>query len=101
MNVVDGEKLTAQVVNPALDRLKGELLPELDAILQRNIGTLTGAVHGAIDSAIAGLGGLLYKVDGDAAKLLAGLDGWTLEIEVPKISIRLSGPGAKALPPGV
>lgn len=92
MNVIDEKRLTEEVVNPALDRLKAEIIPALDAALARNVGALTGSVRSAIDSGLAGLGTLLFQADGDVAKLLAGLDGWTLEVEVPKITIRLTGP---------
>lgn len=101
MNVIDGEKLTKEVVDPALNRLEGEIIPALDEVLQRNIATLTGSVHGAIDSALAGLGTLLFQADGDVAKLLAGLDGWTLEVEVPKIKITLTGPGQLTPPKAI
>ncbi len=66
MNLLDEKKLAAEVVNPALDRIQQQIIPALEAALLR-----------VVSSAVNGFGA-------------AGLDGFVLEIEIPKITIRLT-----------
>jgi hypothetical protein len=91
MDLIDEQKITALVVNPALDRIKTEIIPAFEAIAQKTVADVATALQASIGGALIGISRLIEEVDGDASKLLDGLDGWSLQIQV-----RLTRPKAGA-----
>jgi hypothetical protein len=53
---------------------------------------LQAASNTLLSSAVQSLQATVDKANVDLAATIAGLDGWTLEITIPPISIKLSRP---------
>ena len=101
MNVVDGKALTTDLVNPALERLKGEVIPELDATLQKAIASAELAIGRQVAGILTGAAGLLMQAASLVPEVADSLDGRTLDASV-QVSIRLSkAPAPPTIQPDV
>ncbi len=96
MNVLDEKKITDEVINPALDRLHGEIIPALRTALDASVSTALENAAATGKLLITELANeadkLLQMSKGDIADVLNSLDGWTLEI-----SVRLTKPKVKGV----
>jgi hypothetical protein len=97
MDVIDERKLSDVVVNPALDRIEKEVIPQM----KQQADAILAEVSNIINGTLAGLQSMTDAIWVNLAKSIAGLDGWTLTVEmppiaIPPVTIRLNGPkGAK------
>jgi hypothetical protein len=72
----------------------------LDEVVDRAVRSLTVILDGEVTKLGNLSGGMLQglqavedKAASDLAKLLASLDGWTVEVTIPPIRVRLTAPG--------
>ncbi len=103
MNVIDEKALRTEVTDPLVNRINSEVIPNLEAAVGRVVPMLEAAISRQVAGLIGGIvtagARLLEQADTDVAGILSGLDGWTHQIEIPKITIRLTGPGQGLTPP--
>lgn len=93
MDVIDEKKLTELVVNPMLDRIEKEVIPQVKAQADAILASASNVINGTL----VGLQAITDKAGADLAGIIAGLDGWTLTVEmppiaIPPVTIRLNGP---------
>jgi hypothetical protein len=87
LDLLNTQAIDANVVDPALDRLKAEIIPELEAVIQRRIDSAIEEVSNVIKGILLGAQGIEDKTLADVQKLVAGLDGWTVSISLPPIQV--------------
>lgn len=92
MNAIDNEKLSSVNINPALDRLKNEIIPTLQAAMRSELNNGILQLSNVVQGALLAVQATEDKAAADVRGLLAGLDGWTLDITIPPITIRLTTP---------
>ncbi len=85
-----------QTIDEAVDRLKAAGDELVDRAVLQLHGTLAPLTV-QVNDAVTGLLNTALKLSADFQKTIAGLDGWTLEIEfqpivIPSVTIRLSKP---------
>ncbi len=90
MNLVDEKKLEAAVIR---------VVPVLEAAVSRQIADASNRMALQLGGFLTGASEILQDADGKVSNLLAGLDGWTLQIEIPPITLRLTAPPQQGLTP--
>ncbi len=93
MDVIDEGKLRDVLVNPMLDRIEKEVIPSLKA----QADAIVAEASTIINATLGVLQAIADKAGADLAGIIAGLDGWTLTvemppIEIPPVTIRLNEP---------
>jgi hypothetical protein len=98
MDILNEQKLKDSLVDPALDRIEKEVIPELKAQADAILAEASNVLHGTL----VGLQAMADAIWVNLAKSIAGLDGWTLTVEmppivIPPVTIRLRGPKTGAV----
>lgn len=91
MNMIDEQAVTDKIVNPALDRVKNEILPAIEATGEQLSRIAAANVQQAIvksaDQAMVDLAALLTKTVSDLHGLLDRLNGISLPIKANGVII--------------
>jgi hypothetical protein len=96
MDVLNEQQLASVVVNPALDRLKTEIIPAIQAAARAELDHAMLQASNIISAALQGAQATEDKAAHDVVAILAGFDGWTATITIPPITIRLGAPKGAA-----
>jgi hypothetical protein len=88
MDLIDEQKVANVIINPALDRLEKEVIPQLRDVLTEVVAKMSTVA----DTLVADVSVVELSAAADLRRLVAGFDGWTLTIQVPPITIRLNAP---------
>lgn len=96
MSLIDGKEigagLDATLADPLVNRVRDELIPALQTAVAVSVDRAAAQLSNIVAAALQGIQATEDKAATDVRGLLAGLDGWTLEITVPPITIRLTAP---------
>lgn len=77
-----------QTLNEAVDRAH----QAGDEVVDRADSEISAAIASALKTLLDGVQSALSAATADVAKTIASLDGWTLQITVPPVTIRLTKP---------
>ena len=97
MDLLNTQAIDANVIDPLLNRLKAELIPQLEAVIQRRVDSAIEQASNVIHGVLVGVQGIEDKSATDVRGILASLDGWTVQVALPPIqlgpvTIRLTKP---------
>ena len=90
--IPDGKELSVDLINPALDKIRAETVPAIQAAVRAELNNAIGQVSNVLAGVILGIQGTEDKAAADVRTIITGLDGWKLQIDIPPITLRLSGP---------
>lgn len=96
-NIVDEKALREQLVVPVLQQIAEQTIPALRNALDESVDRAIGQISNVLRGETIGLQAVTDKIVHDLDALLARQDGWTVEIEVPRVVIRLRKPGAASV----
>lgn len=94
LDVLDTKAITENVVNPALDRLKGEIIPELEAVIQRRLDSAITELSNTIHGTLVGVQGIADSTTAKlepVLKLATDLQGLVNELQ--QLVAKLNGGG--------
>jgi len=92
LDVINEEKLASVVINPALDRVQHDVIPELFKGVGAAIDGLRDNIANTIKNALSGAEFLLKTANNDLNAAIDRLDGAEIEIgpiEVPAFTVKL------------
>lgn len=92
MDILNTQAIDSNVIDPLLNRLKAEIIPALEGVIQRQANSGALQLSNIVQGTLLGIQATEDKAAADVRGLLAGLDGWTLDITIPPITLRLSAP---------
>ena len=96
MDVLNEAEIARLIVAPALDKIRTETIPALQAAVREELNNAVVQLSNVLNGALLAVQGTEDKAAHDVAALVAGLAGWTLDISIPPIMIRLSAPKEKS-----
>jgi hypothetical protein len=99
LDLLNTQAIDANVVDPMLDRLKAEIVPALEAVIQRRVDSAIEQASKTVHEALVGIQSIEDRAVSDAEGIIATLDGWTVDISLPPtqvgpVTIRLNKPKA-------
>jgi hypothetical protein len=98
MDILNTQAIDANVVDPLLDRLKKEIIPQLQTVVREEVNNAIAQASNVINGTLLGIQGTEDKAASDVAKIVKSLDGWTVTVgpfTIPAIPIQLSAPKEK------
>jgi hypothetical protein len=100
MDFLNEKQIHDEIITPTLDRLQREILPALETMLADRVKAATDQLSNIVSGAVLGAQGVEDKTASDLRAIMASLDGWTLTVSMPPISIpaitlRLTAPATE------
>ncbi len=95
LDILDTEKIAKTDINPALDRLSNEIIPKIELVGTNLISQINTNLSNSLVQVETQLHDILTKFLLSTNALLSQQDGWTLDITIPVITIKLNKPETK------
>ena len=94
IDLLNTPAIDANIVDPFLDRLRNEVIPQIQAAVRAELNNAIAQGSNVVQGTLLGVQGVEDKAAADVQKIINGLDGWSVTIgpfTIPEIPIRLKG----------